>query len=120
MSVYSPSEKTFGTTGAYIRVAPSICALKSPINYVLGSASIAVPISVVVAEAEAIIEEAHMAYLHTLAFPQIGGDYSDEEELKWSAFFARSDVQAELDRLAEEAERQFAAGETEEGGFAVE
>ena len=44
----------------------------------------------------------------------------DEEERKWKAFFARSDVQAELERLAEEAEREFAAGEIEEGGFAVE
>jgi hypothetical protein len=52
--------------------------------------------------------------------PEIGNDYSDEEELEWNAFFAQPDVQAELERLAEEAERQFAAGETEEGGFAIE
>lgn len=44
----------------------------------------------------------------------------DEEERKWKAFFARPEVQAELELLAEEAEREFAAGEAEEGGFAVE
>lgn len=73
-----------------------------------------------VAEATSIIREAHMVYLRTLALPEIGDDYSDEEELDWKAFFARPDVQAELEQLAEEAEREFAAGETEEGGFAVE
>lgn len=73
-----------------------------------------------VAEATSLIREAHMIYLHTLTLPEIGDDYSDEEEAKWNAFFARPDTQAALERLAEEAERQFAAGETEEGGFAVE
>jgi hypothetical protein len=47
-------------------------------------------------------------------------DYTDEEELEWDILFAQPHVQAGLDRLAEEAERQFAAGETEEGGFAME
>ena len=63
---------------------------------------------------------AHIRYLLTIALPRIDGDYIDEEELQWKAFFARPDVQAELEQLAEEAEREFAAGETEEGGFAVE
>lgn len=44
----------------------------------------------------------------------------DDEEQEWDALFALPHVQAGLSRLAEEAERQFAAGETEEGGFAVE
>jgi hypothetical protein len=101
---------TSGTTGAYIRVSPSFGT----------STSIAISASVVVAEAEFIIREARMNYLRTVALPEIGDDYSDEEELEWNAFFAQPDVQAELERLAEEAERQFAAGETEEGGFAVE
>ncbi len=47
--------------------------------------------------------------------------YEEEaEEREWDILFAQPHVQAGLDRLAEEAERQFAAGETEEGGFAVE
>ena len=71
-------------------------------------------------EATSIIRDAHMKYLCTIALPEIGDDYADEEELEWDTLFAQPHVQAGLDRLAEEAERQFAAGETEEGGFAVE
>lgn len=74
----------------------------------------------VVAEAKPIIQDAHLRYLRTVGLPAIGDDYSDEEELEWDAFFARPKVQSELERLAEEAERQFAGGETEEGGFAIE
>jgi len=44
----------------------------------------------------------------------------DAEEREWDALFAQPHVQAGLDRLAKEAERQLAAGEIEEGGFAVE
>ncbi|SRR6266436_3494251 len=73
-----------------------------------------------VAEANSVIRDAHMRYLRAIALPEIGDDYTDEEELEWDTLFAQPHVQAGLDRLAEEAERQFAAGETEEGGFAVE
>jgi hypothetical protein len=73
-----------------------------------------------VAEANFIIRDAHTRYFRTIGLPEIGDDYSDEEELEWNTFFAQPHVQAELERLAEEAERQFAAGDTEEGGFAVE
>lgn len=61
-----------------------------------------------------------MRYLLPIVLPEINSDYTDEEERKWNVFFSRSDVQAGLERLAEEAERQIAAGEIEEGGFAVE
>jgi hypothetical protein len=44
----------------------------------------------------------------------------EAEEREWDTLFAQPHVQAGLERLAEEAERQFAAGEIEEGGFAVE
>jgi hypothetical protein len=54
-----------------------------------------------------------------VTLPEIGDDYTDEEELEWETLFAQPHVQAGLDRLAEEAERQFAAGETVEGGFAL-
>jgi len=48
-------------------------------------------------------------------------DFIEEaEEREWDNLFAKPHVQAGLERLAEEAERQFAAGEIEEGGFAVE
>lgn len=39
------------------------------------------------------------------------------EELEWHAIISKPHVQACLARLAEEAERQYARGETEEGGF---
>ncbi|HZU02380.1 MAG TPA: hypothetical protein VFA10_22115 [Ktedonobacteraceae bacterium] len=55
-----------------------------------------------------------------IPLPKIGDDYTNEEELEWDTLFAQPHVQAGLDRLAEEAARQFAAGETVEGGFAVE
>lgn len=70
--------------------------------------------------AKSIIRDLHMRYLCAIALPEIGYDYTDEEELEWDNLFAQPHVQAGLDRLAEEAERQFAAGEIEEGGFAVE
>jgi len=47
-------------------------------------------------------------------------DEEEAEEREWDILFAQPHVQAGLNRLAEEAERQFAAGEIEEGGFAVE
>lgn len=74
----------------------------------------------VVAEVNSDILDIDMKYLRTTALPEIGDDFTDEEELEWDILFAQLHVQAGLDRLAKEAERQFAAGETEEGGFAVE
>ena len=72
------------------------------------------------AETNSIIRDTHMKYLCAIALPEFGGDYTDDEELEWDTLFAQPHVQAGLDRLAHEAVRQFAAGETEEGGFAVE
>ena len=116
MSTSATSKTTSGTTGAYIRVAPSSGTLQSSINYVFIGSSIAVPVSVVVAEAESIIREAHTNYFHSIALPEIG----DEEEMEWDTLFAQPHMQAGLDRLEEEAMRQIIAGEIEEGGFAVE
>jgi hypothetical protein len=81
---------------------------------------IALDTAAAVAEANSIIRDAHMRYLRAIVLPEIGDDYTDEEELEWDTLFAQPHVQAGLDRLAEEAERQFATGEIEEGGFAVE
>src|SRR5207244_7380133 len=73
-----------------------------------------------VTEADSIIQDAHVRYPQTNALPEIGDDYSDEEELEWDTLFAQPHVQAGLDRLEEEAMRQFLVGKTVEGGFAVE
>jgi hypothetical protein len=103
-------QNTFSTTNTSVSFSLWVAAsgYQSEVRIPLNAA--------VVAETTSIIRDARMAYLHTLTHPEIG----DEEKREWNAFFARSDVQTELERLAEEAERQFAAGETEEGGFAVE
>jgi hypothetical protein len=42
------------------------------------------------------------------------------EELEWDNIINTPHVRGGLRRLAAEARRQFAAGETEEGGFAIE
>ena len=42
------------------------------------------------------------------------------DELEWDAIVSRPEVRQALRRLAVEARRQDAAGETEEGGFALE
>ena len=44
----------------------------------------------------------------------------DPEELEWKRIVNTPHVRSGLSRLAAEARRQFAAGETEEGGFAIE
>lgn len=100
------------TTRAYIRIAPSSGTLQPSTDYVLTGTSIA-----------GYIIKFGMAstnYLHSITLPEIGDDYSDEEELEWDTLFAQPHVQAGLSHLAEEARQQFLAGKTVEGGFAVE
>jgi len=72
------------------------------------------------AEANSVIREAHMSYLNATIAAELDADWTEEEEREWDTLFAQPHVQAGLDRLAKEAERQIAAGEIEEGGFAVE
>ena len=74
----------------------------------------------VVTEVNSMIRDTHIEHLRAIALPEIGDDFTDEEDQEWDVLFAQPHVQAGLDRLAKEAERQFAAGETEEGGFAIE
>lgn len=74
----------------------------------------------VVAEATYIIQDSHTNFLRATRLPEIGDDYTPEEELEWDTLFAQPHVQAGLDRLEEEAMRQYLAGKTVEGGFAVE
>jgi len=48
-------------------------------------------------------------------------DFIEEaEEREWDILFAKPHVQRALRRMAAEARQQYYAGETEEGGFAVE
>ncbi len=58
--------------------------------------------------------------LCSIARQEIGSGWTEEEEQEWDSLFAQPHVQAGLNRLAEEAKRQFISGEIEEGGFAVE
>ena|SRR5579864_2278962 len=44
----------------------------------------------------------------------------DLEELEWNSILRKPHVRRGLRRMAAEARRQIAAGETEDGGFAVE
>lgn len=71
-----------------------------------------------VAEANNIVRDSFLRF-HLALTPKRTDDKDDEEQ-EWDNLFALPHVQEGLCRLAEEAERQFAAGETEEGGFAVE
>ena len=104
-------EKT-GNTFARIPLSPEGASTFHSDHFTLDKAT--------AVEATSIIRDAHMRYLCAITLPEIGDDYTDEEEPEWDNLFAQPHVQAGLDRLAEEAERQFAAGEIEEGGFAVE
>ncbi len=74
----------------------------------------------VVAEANSIIQDDHTRYLREIALREISDDSTDEEELEWDILLAQPHVQAGLNRLAEAAKRQRAAGQFEEGGFAIE
>jgi hypothetical protein len=77
--------------------------------------SISLDKAAAVAEANFIVRDTYLRF-HSTPLPK----RVDDEEQEWDILFALPHVQAGLSRLAEEAERQFAAGETEEGGFAVE
>lgn len=71
-----------------------------------------------VAEANFIVRDVYMRFCSTLLSKRVDDEEGEEQE--WDTLFALPHVQAGLSLLADEAERQFAAGETEEGGFAVE
>jgi len=71
-----------------------------------------------IAEASFIVRDSYMRF--NSPFLPKRDEVEDDEEREWDTLFALPHVQMGLSRLAEEAERQFAAGETEEGGFAIE
>ena len=59
-------------------------------------------------------------YISPSVSTKIDDDWTDEEEQEWDVLLAQPHVQVGLSKLAQEAEQQFARGEFEEGGFAVE
>ena len=71
-----------------------------------------------VAEADSIIRAYVRAY-HAIV-PKSTIEEEEAEEREWHAIISQPHVQQALRRLAEEVRQQIAAGETEEGGFAVE
>lgn len=71
-----------------------------------------------VAEKDSIIQAYIRAY-HALV-PERTIEEEEAEEREWHAIISQPHVQQGLLRLAEEIRRQIAAGEIEEGGFAVE
>ena len=73
-----------------------------------------------VTEVDTIIQNDSVNIPRSTTLPEIGDDWTDEEEQEWDSLFAQPHVQVGLNRLAEEAARQLASGEFEEGGFAVE
>ena|SRR5947209_4873363 len=113
MSANFTIDKRTGNTFTRIPLSPEGASTFHSNHFMLDKAA-------AVAEAISIIRDTYMIYLRTTPLPDINDDYTDEEELEWDTLFAQPHVQAGLDRLAAEAERQFASGETVEGGFAVE
>jgi hypothetical protein len=110
--LHQGTSSTAGTsTSVSLRFAASIS--QSNARIILNAAA-------AVDETNSIIRDARTRYLRALGLSDIGDDYTDEEEQEWNALFAQPHVQAGLDRLEEEAMRQFRAGKTREGGFALE
>jgi hypothetical protein len=70
-----------------------------------------------VAEADSIVREAYAKSSYTLA-PRRG--IEEVEEREWDAIVSKPHVRKALRRMAAEARRQYYAGETKEGGFAIE
>lgn len=108
------------TTGAYIRVVSSSGTSQSSTRRIPIRSSIAVPASVVAAEAEAIIEEDACIRAYHAAVPKVTTEEEEAEEREWESIISKLHVQDALRRMAAEARRQIALGETEEGGFAIE
>ena len=83
------------------------------------TASIKLDVKAAIAEANNVMRDALLRFYPAFT-PKKTDDEDNDEEQEWDTLFAQPHVQDALCRLAEEAERQFVAGETEEGGFAVE
>ncbi len=114
--------RTSGTTDAHIpipRLPMTSGTLRSSIDHVIPNTSIAVPASVVIAEAEAVIEDSYIRAYHALV-PKRTSEEEAAEEREWDSIVSKPHVRQALRRMAAEARRQYDAGETEEGGFGLE
>lgn len=74
--------------------------------------------SAAVAEQDFIVQAYIRAY-HAVV-PKRTIEEEEAEEREWHAIISQPHVQQALRRMAAEARRQYYAGETEEGGFAIE
>ncbi|HLH61321.1 MAG TPA: hypothetical protein VKV20_06505 [Ktedonobacteraceae bacterium] len=108
------------TTGAYIRLVPSSGTFRSATSRTLIGSSIAVPAPVIVAETEAILEgDASIQTYHAL-IPKRPMEEEEVEEREWDSIVSKPHVRDALRRMAVEAQQQYSAGETKEGGFGLE
>ena len=74
--------------------------------------------STAVAETDVIMQALIRAY--EAIVPRRSIEEEEAEEQEWQAIISKPHVQQALRRMAAEARRQYYAGETEEGGFAIE
>ncbi len=65
------------------------------------------------------IEQAYIRAYHALV-PKRTIEEEEAEEREWDSIVNKPHVRQALRRMAAEARRQYYAGETEEGGFAIE
>ena len=73
-----------------------------------------------VAEADYIVREAYIRSYYTLVPGRTLEEEEEAEEQEWNAIVSKPHVRRALRRMAAEARRQYYAGETKEGGFAIE
>ena len=73
-----------------------------------------------VAEADSKVPEAYAKSSYTLAPRRAIEEVEEAEEREWDAIVNKPHVRKALRRMAAEARRQYYAGETKEGGFAIE
>lgn len=74
-----------------------------------------------VAEAVSIVQEAYIRSYYTLVSRRtIEEEEEEAEEREWDTIVSKPHVRRALRRMAAEARQQYYAGETKEGGFAIE
>ena len=73
-----------------------------------------------VTEADHIVREAYIRSYYTLVSRRTFEEEEEAEEREWDAIVSKPHVRRALRRMAAEARRQYYAGETKEGGFAIE
>lgn len=73
-----------------------------------------------VAEADSIVRDAYARSYYTLVPRRTIEEEEEAEEREWDAIVNKPHVRKALRRMAAEARQQYYAGETKEGGFAIE